>query len=82
MHSTIYKRQLKQLSKVVMEKVITYLYGKSNRTCWQKYKMLQSILPVNIVSCSESDEFSVIDRIETIIMLSLVNCCDSVVPFN
>ena len=47
----------------------------------QKYAILQSTLPVNMVSCTDTDGYSIIDKILTI-CCALSNCCNSVVPFN
>ena len=47
----------------------------------QKYAILQSTLPVNMVSCTDTDDYSIIDKIVTV-CCALSNCCNSVVPFN
>ena len=47
----------------------------------QKYAILQSTLPVNMVSCTDTDGYSIIDKILTI-YCALSNRCNSVVPFN
>ena len=47
----------------------------------QKYKILRSILPINLIMCKNGEECSTIDKIATICS-ALCNCCDSVVPFN
>ena len=47
----------------------------------QKYSILQSTLPINMISCNENDSISTIDKIVTICG-SLCNFCDSVVPNN
>ena len=47
----------------------------------QKYAILQSTLPVNMVSCTDTDGYSIIDKILTV-CCALSNCCNSVVPFN
>ena len=47
----------------------------------QKYAILQSTLPVNMVSCTDTDDYSIIDKIVTV-CCALSNYCNSVVPFN
>ena len=46
-----------------------------------KYKILRSILPINLIMCKAGEEYSTIDKIVTICS-ALCNCCDSVVPFD
>lgn len=45
----------------------------------QKYTILQSTLPVNLIACSEGETVSVIDKIITVYS-ALCNCYNSVVP--
>ena len=45
----------------------------------QKYTILQSTLPINLIACSEGESVSVVDKIVTVCS-ALCNCCDSVVP--
>ena len=47
----------------------------------QKYKILGSILPVNLVMCGQHEQLSIIDKI-VVVCAALCNCCDSVVPFD
>ena len=47
----------------------------------QRYAILQSILPVNMVSCTDTDGYTIIDKILTV-CCALSNCCNSFVPFN
>ena len=47
----------------------------------QKYTILQSTLPINIIKTSEEESMSNLDKI-VIICCALCNCCDSVVPFD
>ena len=47
----------------------------------QKYSILQSTLPINMIMCSEEESVSTIDKIVTI-CCALCNCCDSIVPVN
>ena len=47
----------------------------------QKYTMLQSTLPINVIMCNGKEERSIIDKILTV-CCALCNCCDSVVNFN
>ena len=47
----------------------------------QKYTILQSTLPVNMIMCSTDEEVSTIDKIVTI-CCALCNHCESVVSFN
>lgn len=48
----------------------------------QKYTILQSTIPINLIMCSdETEEDSVIDKIVTI-CCALCNCCTSVVSFD
>ena len=48
----------------------------------QKYSILQSTLPINMIKVDDSDEdaISAVDKI-VVICCALCNCCDSVVPF-
>jgi len=46
----------------------------------QKYTILESTLPMNVIMCNEKADYSLIDKIVTV-CCSLCNCCDSVVPF-
>ena len=46
----------------------------------QKYTILESTLPINIIMCNQQADYSIIDKIVTF-CCSLCNCCDSVVPF-
>ena len=43
----------------------------------QKYTILQSTLPINLIACDE--DVSAVDKIVTVCS-ALCNCCDSVVP--
>ena len=47
----------------------------------QKFTILESILPINLIMCNEQADYSLIDKIVTV-CCSLCNCCDSVVPFD
>ena len=47
----------------------------------QKYTVLQSMLPVNFIMCSETEDISAIDKVVTI-SCALCNCCKSVVSFD
>jgi len=44
----------------------------------QKYTILQSTLPINLIASGEGENVSVIDKIVTVCS-ALCNCCDSVV---
>ena len=44
----------------------------------QKYKILESTLPINMLACNETETVSSIDKIVTICS-ALCNCCNSVV---
>ena len=44
----------------------------------QKYKILESTLPINMLACSETETVSSIDKIVTICS-ALCNCCNSIV---
>ena len=46
----------------------------------QKYTILESTLPINVIMCNEKADYSLTDKIVTVCCL-LCNCCDSVVPF-
>ena len=46
----------------------------------QKYSILESTLPINMLMCNEGDDQSFIDKIVTV-CCSLCNCCPSVVNF-
>ena len=46
----------------------------------QRYTILESTLPINMIMCDEEDDFSIIDKIVTV-CCALCNCCDSVVNF-
>jgi hypothetical protein len=45
----------------------------------QKYTILQSILPINMIMCDDTTETSMIDKI-VVICCALCNLCDPVVP--
>ena len=47
----------------------------------QKYMILQSILPISMITCTGDDNLSPIDK-AVIICCALYNDCSSVVPFN
>jgi len=47
----------------------------------QKYMILQSTLPISMITCTGEDKLSPIDKIVTI-RCALYNHCSSVVPFN
>jgi len=47
----------------------------------QKYVILQSTFPINMITCTEEDKLSPINKIVTI-CCALYNHCSSVVPFN
>ena len=47
----------------------------------QKYTILQSTLPINMIMCEGESEVSTVDKIVTI-ACALCNHCDSVVPFD
>ena len=44
----------------------------------QKYTLLESTLPINMIMCPENSSISVIDKIVTV-CCALCNCCQSVV---
>ena len=46
----------------------------------QKYSILQSTLPINMIKC-DGDDLSAVDKIVKT-CCALCNCCDSVIPFN
>ena len=46
----------------------------------QKYTLLESTLPINMIMSPENSDISVIDKIVTV-CCALCNCCESVVPF-
>ena len=45
----------------------------------QKFTILHSILPINIITSSNDNDVSFVDKIVTV-CCALCNCCDSVVP--
>ena len=47
----------------------------------QKYTLLESTLPINLLMTHPKDEYSTIDKIVTVCS-ALCNCCESVVPFD
>ena len=47
----------------------------------QKYTILQSTLPINMIMCPEHSDISLIDKIVTV-CCALCNACESVVPFD
>ena len=47
---------------------------------WQKYTILDSTLPINMIMCDEEEDYSVIDKTVTV-CCALCNCCGSVVNF-
>ena len=44
----------------------------------QKFTILKSTLPINLIMCTPQEDISVIDKVVTI-CCALCNCCDSVV---
>ena len=44
----------------------------------QKFKILSSTLPINLVMCHHKEKLSMIDKI-VVICAALCNCCESVV---
>ena len=72
--SKVYVDIARQLSRVRIhvERVIGFLR--------QKYTILQSTLPINLIMSDDNCELSLIDKIVTVCS-ALCNCCDSVVPF-
>ena len=66
-----FARQLSQVS-IYVERVIGLL-------C-QKYTILQSTLPINMIMCPENSGISLVDKIVTV-CCALCNSCESVVPF-
>ena len=46
----------------------------------QKYTILQSRLPINMIMCAEEEDISIIDKVITV-CCALCNCCESVVSF-
>ena len=46
----------------------------------QKYSILQSTLPINMIKC-DGDDLSAVDKIVKT-CCALCNCCNSVIPFN
>lgn len=46
----------------------------------QKYTMLESTLPINMIMRDENSEYSLIDKIVTV-CCCLCNCCESIIPF-
>ena len=64
-------RQLSRV-RIHVERVIGFLR--------QKYTILQSTLPINLIMSDDNCELSLIDKIVTVCS-TLCNCCDSVVPF-
>ena len=63
-------RQLAQV-RIHIERVIGVLR--------QKYSILQSTLPINMIK-SDGEDISAVDKI-VVVCSALCNCCDSVVPF-
>ena len=47
----------------------------------QKYTMLQSTFPINMLMCEEGETMSTLDKVVTV-CCALCNCCDSVVPMD
>ena len=47
----------------------------------QKYTILQSTLPINMIMCNDKQDVSTIDKIVAV-CCALCNCCDSVVNFD
>lgn len=47
----------------------------------QKYTILQSTLPINMIMCHVDSEVSTVDKIVTV-ACALCNHCDSVIPFD
>ena len=66
-----FARQLSRV-RIHVERVIGFLR--------QKYTLLESTLPINMIMCPENSDISLIDKIVTV-CCALCNCCESVVPF-
>ena len=47
----------------------------------QKFTILHSTLPINMLTSSDDNDVAFIDKIVTM-CCALCNCCDSVVPFD
>ena len=47
----------------------------------QKFKILNTTLPINMVTCKADEDISMIDRI-IVVCAALCNCCESVINFN
>jgi hypothetical protein len=47
----------------------------------QKYTILQSTLPINLIMCDAEEDTSAIDKV-VVICSALRNCCESIVSFN
>jgi len=47
----------------------------------QKYTILQSTLPINMIMCGDDSELSAVDKMVTV-ACALCNHCDSVIPFD
>jgi len=77
------KKQLSQLEidkacqlsrvRIHVERVINI------RVLRQKYTILQSILPINMIMCDDTTETSMIDK-TVVVCCALCNFCDPVVP--
>ena len=46
----------------------------------QKYTILESTLPINMITRNQEEDLSIIDKIVTV-CCALCNCCDSVFNF-
>ena len=80
-----FTKEKKQLSKVEIEtaRQLSHVRIHVERvigTIRQKFTILHSTLPINMISRSNND-VSFVDKIVTV-CCALCNCCDSVVPFN
>ena len=65
-------RQLSQV-RIHVERVIGLLR--------QKYTLLESTLPINMIMCSQETELSMVDKI-VLVCFALCNCNPSVVPLD
>ena len=76
----------KQLSKVEIEtaRQLSHVRIRVERvigTIRQKFTILHSTLPINMITSRSDNDVSFVDKIVTV-CCALCNCCDSVVPFN
>ena len=81
-----FTKEKKQLSKAEVDTAHQLAHVRIHVECVigvvrQKYTILQSTLPINMIKAHEKEGMPPLDKI-VILCCALCNCCDSIVPFD